>query len=257
MAYIEFNALSTLLCGSFTARLFLPEMNKMFLDDTEHTVKYPVIYLLHDDGGLSADFIQTSAEKIADKYRCLVICPDVQHCCGTDMVYGPKYEKFLIEELPGICRNCFPASVDPSQVYIGGIGTGAYGALKTYFDHADCFAGALAIDGMVDMADFCRRARSPEGTGTYQNVRSLEAMFENIDQIEGSDKDLFTLSHQFPTKKVFLYSPKNSKRNEQNRRLAQDIKGEVKLIQEDLDGEGPRGYYSLLAAAEFLFKENC
>lgn len=255
MAYIELNALSTLLCGSFTARIFLPGMDGMYLDDASHETKYPVLYLLHDDGGLSADFIRTSAEKIAEKYRCLVICPDVQHCCGADMVYGPKYERFLIEEFPGICRSCFPASTDPSRVYIGGVGTGAYGALKTYFDHADRFAGALAIDGMVDMADFCRRARTPEGTGSYHNVESLGAMFEDIDRIEGSDRDLYTLTRKFPGKKVFLYSPENTGRCEQNRRLAKLLGSEARLVGEDLDGDGPAGWFSLLAAARFFFEE--
>lgn len=36
MAYLEFNALSTVLCSSFSAKIFLPEMDKLLLDDERH-----------------------------------------------------------------------------------------------------------------------------------------------------------------------------------------------------------------------------
>ena len=41
MAYLELNALSTVLCGSFSAKIFLPEMNGLALDDRKHERKYP------------------------------------------------------------------------------------------------------------------------------------------------------------------------------------------------------------------------
>jgi hypothetical protein len=43
MAYLELNALSTILCGSFSAKVYLPEMDKLFLDDDKHEKKYPVL----------------------------------------------------------------------------------------------------------------------------------------------------------------------------------------------------------------------
>ena len=36
MAYVEFNALSTVLGGSFTARAFLPGLDRLDLEDARH-----------------------------------------------------------------------------------------------------------------------------------------------------------------------------------------------------------------------------
>lgn len=41
MAYFEFNALSVVLGGSFTARVFLPGLDKLSLDDKVHAKRYP------------------------------------------------------------------------------------------------------------------------------------------------------------------------------------------------------------------------
>ena len=68
MAYIEFNALSVILCGSFSAKVFLPEMKKMYLDDEKHEKKYPVLWLLHSEGGSALDWVKSSAE------RCMPLC---------------------------------------------------------------------------------------------------------------------------------------------------------------------------------------
>ena len=59
MAYVEFNALSTILGGSFTARIFLPGLDKLDLEDREHIKRYPVIWLLHSDGETSLQFLKT------------------------------------------------------------------------------------------------------------------------------------------------------------------------------------------------------
>lgn len=41
MAYIDFNVLSVILCGSFSEKVLLPEMKKMYLEDEKHEKKYP------------------------------------------------------------------------------------------------------------------------------------------------------------------------------------------------------------------------
>lgn len=92
MATIEMNMLSVLTCGSVSVRVFCPDMDKMYLEDCEHTVKYPVLWLLHDDGGAALDWLQTPAERMAKKYGIFLIAPDQHHAIGTNMKYGPKFE---------------------------------------------------------------------------------------------------------------------------------------------------------------------
>ena len=67
MAMIEMNALSTILCGSFSAKVFFPEMDKLGLGENDYDKKYPVLWLYHSDGGSSMDWLCTPAEKCSRK----------------------------------------------------------------------------------------------------------------------------------------------------------------------------------------------
>lgn len=204
MAFFEFNALSVVMCGSFAARVFLPEMDRLQLDDKEHEIKYPVLLLLHDSGGAAVDWQQTPAERCAAEHGIFIIAPDVQHTLGTDMKYGPKYETFISGELLRICRNLFPISQDPAYTWIGGVGTGAYGAVKTAIQHPDIFSKAISIEGILDMGAIIKKALTGEETGICHDADSLAAVFGELNQFDGSENDLFTLADQ-PVQNKFLF----------------------------------------------------
>jgi S-formylglutathione hydrolase FrmB len=194
MAFFEFNALSVVMCGSFAASVFLPEMDRLQLDDKGHQIKYPVLLLLHDSGGAAVDWHQTPAERCAAENGIFIIAPDVQHALGTDMIYGPKYETFISGELLAICRNLFPISQDHQYTWIGGVGTGAYGAVKTAIRHPDVFSRAFSIDGILDMGAIIKKALMGEETGIHHDAESLAAVFGDLNQFEGSGNDLFALA---------------------------------------------------------------
>ena len=196
MAYFEFNALSVIMGGSFAARVFMPEMDKLQLEDKEHEKKYPVLLLLHDSGGAAVDWQKTPAERCAAENGIFIIAPDVQHALGTDMKYGPQYETFISSELLGICRNLFPISHDPAKTWIGGVGTGAYGAVKTMIHHPEVFSKAISIDGILDMGAIINKALAGEETAIHHDAESLAAVFGDLDHFEGSDNDLFALAER-------------------------------------------------------------
>jgi S-formylglutathione hydrolase FrmB len=196
MAYFEFNALSVIMGGSFAARVFIPEMDKLQLDDKEHNKKYPVLLLLHDSGGAAVDWQQTPVERCAAENGIFIIAPDVQHALGTDMKYGPKYETFISGELLGICRNLFPISHDPANTWIGGVGTGAYGAVKTMIHHPEVFSKAISIDGILDMGAIIKKALAGEETAIHHDAASLAAVFGDLENFKGSDNDLFALAER-------------------------------------------------------------
>lgn len=196
MAYFEFNALSVIMGGSFAARVFMPEMDKLQLEDKEHEKKYPVLLLLHDSGGAAVDWQQTPAERCAAEHGIFIIAPDVQHALGTDMKYGPQYETFISGELLGICRNLFPISHDPATTWIGGVGTGAYGAVKTMIHHPEAFSKAISIDGILDMSAIVNKALAGEETGIHHDAESLAAVFGDLEHFKGSDHDLFALAER-------------------------------------------------------------
>ncbi len=204
MAYFEFNALSVVLCGSFAARVFLPEMDKLQLDDASHTKKYPVLVLLHSEGGAAVDWQTTPAERCAKEHGIFIVAPDVQHTLGTNMEYGPKYENFVSGELLAICRNIFPISANPAETWIGGVGTGAYGAVKTALEHPDVFSKAFSLNGVLDMGAVIQRALAGEETGIHHDAASLGAVFGKLEVFAGGENDLFALANR-PARSKFLF----------------------------------------------------
>lgn len=211
MALIEMNALSTILCGSFSAKVFLPEMDKLQLDDEGYQKKYPVLWLLHSEGGTALDWLTTPAEKCAVENGIFIIAPDAQHTMGSNMEYGPKYEEFLSKEFPKICRNNFPISEELKKNWIGGVGTGAYGAVKAAIKYPDVFSACIAMDGIFDIDKICKKAIKDEPTGIYHNKASLKAVFGDIWNISGSDHDVYALADKCDTGRFYITGAKNSK----------------------------------------------
>lgn len=205
MAQIEMNALSVITCGSITVRIFLPGMDKLALDDSGHTKKYPVVWLLHDDGESSVQWLASPAERLSEKYGIFIICPEQHHALCTNMKYGPKYEDFLKDELPGIIKNNLPVSTDPKDQYIGGIGTGAYGALKMALKYPGHYKRAFAVNGILNMEEIFRRAVNGEELKIPHTKASLEAVFGDFNNFHGSENDLLTLAERDASQKKDRY----------------------------------------------------
>lgn len=231
MAYLELNALSTILCGSFSARIYLPEMDKLDLEDEKHEKKYPVLWLLHSEGGSSLDWNRTMAEKCAAEYGIFIIAPDAQHSICTNMDYGPEYEEFLAAELPGICRNNLPVSEDPNLNWIGGVGTGAYGAVKAAIKHPDVFTKCIAMDGIFDMDRICRLAVQGEPTGIFHKEESLRAVFGDITNIQGSEHDVYALADRCKAGEFYITGATASEYAAERSRLAESLKEKAHLVE--------------------------
>ena len=180
MAYVEFNALSTVLGGSFTARAFLPGLDRLDLKDARHQKRYPVLWLLHTDGESSLEFLKTPVEGLAERYGFIAIAPDLHHSMGVDMKWGPNVEKFLTHELRGIFRHILPVSELREENFIGGTGTGGYAALKCACKHPSLFSKAFSLNGILDMERLIARTSAGEVTGVPQTAEALEAVFDAV-----------------------------------------------------------------------------
>lgn len=251
MATIEMNMLSVITCGSISVRVFCPGMDKLALDDKEHSVKYPVLWLLHTDGGAALDWLQTPAERIAEKYGIFLIAPDQHHAIGTDMEFGPRYEYFLTNELTDICRNCLPVSEDPAENWIGGVGTGAYGAVKMALKHPKTFSRAVAINGILDMERLIAKAVAGEDTGTPHTQASLEAVFGDLTRFHGSSNDLFALSKPENSAFYFVWEA-GSPVQAENERLAALLGAEIAQLETEADFDSCQ--VSLPTAVRWLLK---
>lgn len=193
MAYFEFNALSVVLGGSFTARVFLPGLDKLRLDDKVHATRYPVVWLLHTDGETSLQFMRTPIENLAEKYGFIAIAPDMHHAMGTNMKFGPNYEKFLVKEIQGIFRNVLPISAEPKNQFIGGVGTGGWAALKIAAKYPELYSKGFSLNGILDMESLIRRTAAGEKTGVPQTPEAFEAVFGSLKEFRGGRDDLFAV----------------------------------------------------------------
>ncbi len=195
-------------------------MNLLALKDTAHEKKYPVLWLLHTEGGAASDWLSTPAEACAARYGIFIIAPDQHHSLCTSMRYGPRYEEFMNTELPGICRNNLPISEDPAQNWIGGAGTGAYGAVKMALKHPETFSKAIALNGVLDLEAVCRRALAGQETGIFHTEASLKAVFGDLNAFAGSGHDLYALAQKPARGKFFFAWEQGSGVEEENRCLA-------------------------------------
>ena len=250
MAQIEMNALSVITCGSISVRIFLPEMNLLALDDKEHQKKYPVLWLLHNEGGAALDWLSTPAEQLAAKYGIFIIAPDQHHCLCTNMKFGPRFEVFLSTELPGICRNNLPISEDPAQNWVGGVGTGGYVALK----YPETFSKAVSFNGVLDLEAICKKAAAGEETGIYHNKASLEAVFGDLDSFAGSENDLYALAKKPTQAKLWMGWEQDAPVAEENRRLADLLGDAAQTVTLGAGADLGSCQASLPAAVEWLMK---
>lgn len=254
MAQIEMNALSVITCGSISVRIFLPEMNLLALDDKEHQKKYPVLWLLHNEGGAALDWLSTPAEQLAAKYGIFIIAPDQHHCLCTNMKFGPRFEVFLSTELPGICRNNLPISEDPAQNWVGGVGTGGYGALKMALKYPETFSKAVSFNGVLDLEAICKKAAAGEETGIYHNKASLEAVFGDLDSFAGSENDLYALAKKPTQAKLWMGWEQDAPVAEENRRLADLLGYAAQTVTLGAGADLGSCQASLPAAVEWLMK---
>lgn len=253
MAYFELNALSVVLGGSFTARVFLPEMDKMALDDADHAVRYRVLWLLHTDGETSLQFMGTPIEALAEAYGFVAIAPDMHHAMGTDMKYGPNMEKFLCRELRGIMRHVLPLRADPQGNFIGGVGTGAYAAAKCALKHPELFGKAFCINGVLDMESLIMQTAAGKDTGIPQTPASLEAVFGCVNEFRGGENDLFALVQQHPDTLLDLTAEENFPYVNDTKRLAEGLT-RAKTVLIPAGGDFNSCQASLPGATEWLYR---
>ena len=199
MAVVELNALSVNLSGSFSALVYLPE-NTAFT--TPAKVLYPVLYLLHDTGGDETDFrTWKNLECIATEQKLFIVAPGIAHSFGRDLRYGAKYGRFLAEELPGICSHLFPVS--PHGATIGGVGTGAYGAVMLALQTPARFARCITFNGVFDLATLCETAlRQTQARGLTAPM--LQAVFGPLDAVRGGAEDAFCEIARHPQTALYL-----------------------------------------------------
>ena len=150
--------------------------------------QYPTLYLLH---GLSDDHTiwqrRTSIERYAEEKGIAVVMPAVHRSYYADMVNGLRYWTFISEELPTKAQHMFPLSTKRNENFVAGLSMGGYGAFKLALRHPERFAAAASLSGALDVGTLVD-VKEPEWEAEMRNA------FGELDQIAGSDNDLFHLA---------------------------------------------------------------
>ena len=119
------------------------------------TDKLPLIFLLH---GYSGNYKQWNnimdAQKYADQYGFIIVCPDglfSSWYLNSPVKKDWQFESFFFDELyPDIQKKY---KVDPQNVFISGLSMGGHGALHLFIQKPELFSGAGSTSGGIKLSD--------------------------------------------------------------------------------------------------------
>ena len=206
MAFMQVDFFSEVLGMCTHMNVILPEENKgaIGMDGTKEMKSWKVLYLLH---GLSDDYTiwqrQTSIERHAAGKPVVIVMPETQRGWYTDMKYGFKWFTYFTEELPVIVKNFFPrVSTKREDTFVAGLSMGGYGAMKMGLGDPEHFSACASLSGALDVCKYLR--------GEDERHRYFSNIFGDLDELEGSDNDLFALAGKLkaegkPVPKVFMW----------------------------------------------------
>ena len=151
-------------------------------------VRFPTLYLLH---GLSDDHTiwqrRTSIERYASVYNLAIVMPAVHRSFYTNMVHGLNYWDYISQEVPTVARYYFPLSSSREENYVAGLSMGGYGAFKLALSCPEKFSAAGSFSGAIDIAGLVTFTQ-------HQRDDELSNIFGNLDDVAGSENDLFSLA---------------------------------------------------------------
>ena len=109
-------------------------------------MKYQTLYLLHGGSGDDSDYVNFSnIVRYADDHELAVVMPCDYNGEYTDVPKGPKYLKYIMEELIPLTRAFFPLSDKREDTFVGGLSMGAAGAMKIALTYPELFSAALIM----------------------------------------------------------------------------------------------------------------
>lgn len=127
---------------------------EVFLPQTvEAGKRYPLLMLLHDHGEDRTQWMrQARLERYAEKAGVALALIDGNQSCFVNSVTGYAWGDYLVQELPEKLSGWFPISREAKDRWVIGVGTGGYGALMAAQNAPDAFAGAAAVNPVLDVA---------------------------------------------------------------------------------------------------------
>lgn len=160
-------------------------------------MKFQTLYLLHGGAGDDSDYVHlTSIVRYADENRIAVVMPSAYNYFYTDDRKGPRYWKYVSEELIELCQTLFPLSDKPEDNFVAGLSMGGAGAMKMGLVHCDRFAAVLCMSGSSINPDKIKEFPGPRARFVLKDPDvlpriPLKTIFGDLDKYKGSLHDMW------------------------------------------------------------------
>ncbi len=202
MAVIKMNFLSkylgmqtnlTICMPTFTHRDFVDQKPDFY----KPGIKYQTLYLLHGGAGDDSDYVNlTNIVRYADEHKIAVVMPCDYNHFYTDDPTGPRYWKYVSQELPALCQAYFPLSDKPADNFVAGLSMGGRGAMKMGVMNPERFAAVLCMSGAsfspAAVKNFGKNWRKVDPADPdLMPMIPLEKILGDLDQFKGSPNDVY------------------------------------------------------------------
>ncbi|WP_443937289.1 alpha/beta hydrolase [Pedobacter sp. MW01-1-1] len=148
--------------------------------------KVPAIILLHGYGGNYKQWDKImDAQKYADEYGFVVICPDglvKSWYLNSPAKADWQYENFFFEEFLPKIKAEFP--IDSDKLFITGLSMGGHGALWLFLKHPEQFLSAGSTSGGINLRDAIGKFGVPELLGNPNKDSDIWLKYSVIGQID-------------------------------------------------------------------------
>ena len=156
-----------------------------------------VVYLLHGAWSDGSEWVkQCALERYANDYNFMLVMPTVNNSYYHDLEYGPKYFKYITEELPTFLSSLFNISTKREDTFVCGLSMGGFGAMKCALNYPDKYMAAASMSGALDIITLGKN-RKPVGI-------ACEGAFLKMDELEGSNNVLMRLLEKHAEAKTIL-----------------------------------------------------
>ena len=187
---IKFNFLSKYLGMQTNVTVCLPSFSFAdIMNSRQETyvkgMKYQTLYLLHGGSGDDSDYVNFSnIVRYADDHKLAVVMPCDYNADYKDNPSGPRYLKYITDELPLVCQSMFPLSDQREDNFIGGLSMGSHGAMKIALLQPERFAAALIMSGAARHPDSIASMRAmmkkPTDDPDLMPMPDMEALYGDL-----------------------------------------------------------------------------
>lgn len=228
MALIQVTFTSHSLMRTVPLMVVLPA-DKFDRDTLRPERSFPTLYLLHGVFGNCTDWVSgTRIQRWAQERDLAVVMPSGDNRFYVDQPdTADCYGRFIGEELVEITRRMFPLSRRRQDTFIGGLSMGGYGALRNGLKYHDTFGSiaALSTANVTAVLDSYRE----DADNFLQSKAYIQGLFGPLDQVPGSDKDLYALADGLAGKReeqprIYMACGTDDSLLTVNRNLAQRLK---------------------------------